>query len=75
MNGKIDLSKIDLRETYLNEIETAKMTGIAMSTLQKHRMRNKGIPYIRFGRTIRYKRSDIVRFMDEHRIETAGAAV
>jgi len=74
MNGKIDLSKVDLRETYLTEIEAAKMTGIAMSTLQKHRMRNEGIPYIRFWRTIRYKRSDIVRFMEEHRIETAGVA-
>ncbi len=55
---------------YLTELEVSKLTGFALSTLRNHRHRGVGLPYLKLGRAIRYKFSDIVEFMDGHKIET-----
>ncbi|MFC1508624.1 helix-turn-helix transcriptional regulator [Candidatus Omnitrophota bacterium] len=58
--------------TYLTENRVSKITGFALSTLRNKRFAGEGIPYCKIGRSVRYRLSDVVEFMNSHRIETAG---
>jgi hypothetical protein len=58
-----------LKKPYLNEVETAAITGRALSTLRNERFLRRGLPYLKIGkRSIRYKTADILVFMEERRI-------
>jgi hypothetical protein len=58
-----------LDKLYLNEKEVAAITGRAVSTLRNERFMRKGLPYLKIaGRSIRYKREDVVAFMEGRRI-------
>lgn len=48
----------------LSDHDVAKITGRARSTLQKDRVAGTGVPYIRIGRLVRYRQSDVVAFLD-----------
>jgi len=61
MNGK---------EKYITEKEVAEITGRALSTLRNERFLGKGIPYIKIGKSVRYKYEDVIEFMESRRIET-----
>lgn len=43
----------------LSEAQAAEITGKAVSTLQKARVSGGGIPYVKLGRSVRYRLSDI----------------
>lgn len=58
------------QDRYLTEREVLEITGVSLSTLRSNRSSHKGMPYIKVGRSVRYKLSDIVAYMDEHRIRT-----
>lgn len=53
---------------YVSEKVVAEMTGIPVSTLQKHRHYRKGIPYSKLGKLIRYDLQDVVDYMVACRI-------
>ena len=55
---------------YLNEKQVAEITGRALSTLRNERFLGKGIPYIKIGKSVRYKYDDVIDFMESRRIET-----
>lgn len=57
---------------WVDEREVAAITGISLSTLRKYRMGNVKIPFCKIGRSVRYRLSDVVAFMDAHRIEPRG---
>ena len=63
MNGK---------EKYITEKEVADITGRALSTLRNERFLGKGIPYIKIGKSVRYKIDDVINFMESNRVETLG---
>ncbi len=55
---------------YVDEREVAKITGFSLSTLRNERCtRRLKIPHYKVGRSVRYKISDILDFMESHRIE------
>ena len=54
---------------YLTEQDVADLTGRALPTLQKDRRYGRGIPYLKIGRQVRYKISDVEQFMDSCRVE------
>lgn len=54
---------------WLNEREVSTMTGISLSTLRKHRLRQVGIRFSKVGRSVRYEHGDVVQFMEDHRVE------
>ena len=54
---------------YLSETQLAEITGVSRATLQQHRWLGKGIPYSKFGRSVRYLESDVLEYMERHRIE------
>jgi hypothetical protein len=53
---------------YLKEVQVAEITGRALSTLRNERARGIGIPYIKIGRSVRYDLTDVIHFMDAHKI-------
>jgi len=55
---------------YLTETQVAEITGIAIPTLRNHRFERRGIPYCKIGRSVRYRLSDVIEYMDSHLIDT-----
>jgi hypothetical protein len=47
----------------LSDRDVEKATGRARSTLQKDRVAGIGIPFIRFGRLVRYRQSDVSAYL------------
>jgi len=41
-----------------------------LSSLRNDRFIERGIPYIKIGRSVRYSLEDVLRFMEEHKIQT-----
>ena len=54
---------------YLSEKEVSSLTGFALSTLRNKRFAREGIPYLKIGRAVRYKRQDVIQYMENHRID------
>jgi excisionase family DNA binding protein len=53
--------------------EVASILGYASRTLDNWRfMEDKRLPYIKMGRSVRYKASDVKAFMDELQHEQIG---
>ncbi len=49
---------------YLTEKQVAEITGFALSTLRNNRFLQRGIPYVKVGKSVRYKLGDVIAFMD-----------
>ena len=47
----------------LSDRDVEKITGRAQSTLQKDRVAGRGIRFIRIGRLVRYRRSDVSAYL------------
>ena len=54
---------------YLTEQQISKFIGRGLSTLRNDRHLCRGLPYIKLGRSVRYRKSDVVRFMEERKID------
>jgi helix-turn-helix protein len=50
------------------EKQVSALIGISLSKLRKDRCYMRGLKYIKIGRSIRYHRDDIERYIQEHRI-------
>ncbi len=57
-------------DQWLLETEVSQRTRMALPTLRKHRSSGRGIAYYKISKSVRYKLSDVVKYMEEHRIET-----
>ena len=58
---------------WLTEKEVASITGISCSSLQKHRFKGTGFPYVKIGaRLVRYSEAEIVSYMQARQIDTAN---
>ena len=54
---------------YLTEKQVSESTGLSQKTLSQHRWKSTGLPYSKFGRSIRYKFDDVLAFMEAGRVE------
>lgn len=59
-----------IRKEYLSEKEVSQMTGRALSTLRNERSLGKGLPYVKFGRSVRYPRADLISYLEARKIQT-----
>ena len=50
-------------EQLLTETDVSRLTGRAVSTLQKDRCVGTAIPFIRLGRLVRYRQSDVAAYL------------
>jgi hypothetical protein len=54
-----------LTKPFLNEAEVAALTGRAVATLRNDRYMRRGLPYLKVsGRSIRYRTTDVMNFME-----------
>ena len=51
-------------EQLLNETDVSRLTGRAVSTLQKDRCVGTGMPFIRLGRLVRYRQTDVAAYLE-----------
>lgn len=63
-----------VKSQFLNEKQVSEMTSIPLQTLRNNRFQRKGINYVKIGRSVRYELSDVVGFMQSHKIQTEDAA-
>ena len=54
---------------FLTTRQVNEMTGIAQQTLANARHRGRGIPYSKIGASIRYALTDVLNFLESHRID------
>jgi predicted DNA-binding transcriptional regulator AlpA len=54
--------------SYINENAVANITGLSVQTLRNWRFIGKGIPYIKAGRSVRYKHLDVINYMEARKI-------
>ncbi len=59
------------KKEWLNPQEVNKEFGFSVSTLAKWRMVNHNLPFSKIGKYIKYKRDDIVQFLEGNRVEVA----
>ena len=52
----------------LSEKEVAKIYKINVRTLQRERSMGIGMPYVKLGKRVRYKRSDVEKYIDQHTV-------
>jgi excisionase family DNA binding protein len=58
----------------LNEEQTAKLIGVAEQTLAGWRCNGRyGLPFVKVGRLVRYKRGDVMKWLDKRTVQ-AGTA-
>ena len=58
--------KIAPETNWLNEKQVSAMLNIKESTLQNWRWRGVGVTYSRFMRNVRYRESDVIRYLNDH---------
>ena len=52
------------RNQYLTEKQVAGITNFAIQTLRNHRQVSRGIPYLKVGRSVRYRPADVQEYME-----------
>jgi len=61
-----------VKKEWLTPDELVKEYGISIHAQNRMRMKRK-IPYSKIGKHVRYKRSEIEKWLEEHKIEMIGA--
>lgn len=55
---------------YLTQDEVSKLTGVAKGTLENWRVKKIGPPYLKLGRSVRYKLSDLNEWLASREMKT-----
>jgi hypothetical protein len=66
------MSQVNPEQKFLNEIEVSALIGRSVQTLRNDRCLCRGLPYIKYGRQIRYVLADVLAAMAGHRIVPGG---
>ena len=56
----------------MTEREVERGYGLKRPWLRRTRRERRGIPYLKLGRMVRYRRADIETFLASHMVETAN---
>lgn len=59
-------------EVYLTEAEAAEVLCVRRNCLCQWRHKRTGPPYLKLGRTVRYRRSDLDRWAAAQRVDPAA---
>ncbi|WP_243438983.1 helix-turn-helix transcriptional regulator [Fundidesulfovibrio soli] len=57
----------------LDERQAAQFLGISVRTLQARRLKCQPPPFVKIGRSVRYRLADLERFIAENRIDPQAA--
>ena len=59
---------VQLQE-FLTDKDLAKLLGISVDIVRSLRKRHDGVPWYRFGRSIRYRRDDVIEYIEKNKCE------
>ena len=59
----------EIKSQLLCEKEVQKEYGLNARTLQRERSLGTGIPYVKMGRRVLYKRVDLDKFIEKHTVD------
>ncbi len=57
----------------LTEVEVSKLTKLSLSTLRSHRQKGIGLPYVKIEKSVRYKKLDILDYIEKHTVKSSQA--
>jgi len=64
LSASVHLRKVAFQmERFLTEQQLCAITGESVSTVQKRRVTGTGIPFVRIGRLVRYRQSDVDAYL------------
>lgn len=52
----------------LSELEVAQLVGCSLSRLRQDRHHARGLPYVKWGRSVRYLWEDLKKYLEDRRI-------
>jgi hypothetical protein len=55
-----------LGETFLTEAELAERQHRSIKTLRNERLTGRGVPFVKFGRSVRYRLAYVLAYEDAH---------
>jgi hypothetical protein len=58
----------------VRDVKAAKICCVAVQTLRNWRCQRKGPPYIKIGRSVRYRVNDLLDYLENHRVDPEAAA-
>lgn len=58
----------------LTEQQVSEVTGIAVPSLRADRCRGNGFPFVKFGKRVRYRADDLVKFIAAHTVPPGSPA-
>ena len=58
------------KPVFLKEQDVAEMLSLSLSALRNARGLGRGIPYVKLGKTVRYKQQDILDYAEKGRVGT-----
>ena len=53
----------------LSDKEMNLIYGFSVKTLQNHRCQRTGMPYIKIGRMVRYRKKDVDHYLEQHKVK------
>ena len=65
---------VDDLPRFLTESEVAHMTGFPLGRLRNDRFERRGLPYVKFGRSVRYALEDVLKHLNSHKVVPESAA-
>jgi predicted DNA-binding transcriptional regulator AlpA len=61
-----------MSKKYITEKALSAMTGRALQTLRNDRFYNKGFPYIKLGKSVRYDEEEVIALIEKSKITTSS---
>ncbi len=59
-----------MEDKFVSEKRVKELTERSLPTLRNDRSKGIGIPYYKLGRSVRYKLSDVIEWMERHKVQT-----
>ena len=58
-----------------NEQLLSRITGRSVSSIQKDRLRGTGVPFVVWGRLVRYRKETVIRYLEAHERHSTSEGV
>lgn len=57
-----------MEKEFLSEVEIAELLNISIAKLRRDRWLGNGLPFVRIGRTVRYSREQIAKYLEQNTV-------
>ena len=68
------MNQMQMSDRTVRETEAAEIVGAAVQTMRNNRHLGKGPPYLKLGKSVRYRVSDLIEYLEKHRIDPESAS-